>query len=345
MEVAGPAAQALKSLTSAQLDFLRLLPKAELHAHLNGSIPLSTLKELATEFLATNSASSKSGDAVREGIEILTVGPTLDELNDFFSLFPAIYALTSTPDALARATRAVLSVFLDGDVPQCSYLELRTTPKKTGAMDMEKYIRVVLEEMDRYGREKVALIVSTDRRMDTKTLEAIVGLACKLREEGERVVGIDLCGDPLAGEMDLFAPYFARAKQAGLGLTLHIAETIHNTPQDTLKLLKNGPDRLGHATFLNEEAIAIVLEKKMCIEICLTSNLICKTASDLETHHIQQYLKVDHPITICTDDILPFKTSLVAEYALLIARPPFGLGLNEAQVKRIAEMSLEAAFK
>jgi len=54
----------------------------------------------------------------------------------------------------------------------------------------------------------------------------------------------------------------------------------------------------------------------MCIEICLTSNLLyvsgiprvrwltwinrsCKTVSDLESHHIQQYLKANHPITIC----------------------------------------------
>ena len=46
-----------------------------------------------------------------------------------------------------------------------------------------------------------------------------------------------------------------------------------------------------------------------------------------------------------TDDILPFKTSLVGEYALLLAKPPFGLGLTEDQVKRVGEMSLEARFK
>ena len=92
--------------------------------------------------------------------------------------------------------------------------------------------------------------------------------------------------------MDLLEEYFRKAKQAGLGLTLHIAEvcnllccwrvgdflsfiqTEQNTPEDTMKLLSFGPDRLGHATFLNEEAKKYVLEHNIAIEICLTSNLM-----------------------------------------------------------------------
>lgn len=46
-----------------------------------------------------------------------------------------------------------------------------------------------------------------------------------------------------------------------------------------------------------------------------------------------------------TDDILPFRTSLLAEYALLLAQPPLGLGLTENEVKEIGEMSLRARFK
>jgi len=51
-----------------------------------------------------------------------------------------------------------------------------------------------------------------------------VRIASELKAEGERVVGIDLCGDPTVGDMDEFVPWFAKAKEAGLGVTLHIAE-------------------------------------------------------------------------------------------------------------------------
>ena len=42
-----------------------------------------------------------------------------------------------------------------------------------------------------------------------------------------------------------------------------------------MRLLSYKPDRLGHATFLDEEAKQVVLSNKTCIEICLTSNLLC----------------------------------------------------------------------
>jgi adenosine deaminase len=92
--------------------------------------------------------------------------------------------------------------------------------------------------------------------------------------------------------METFRDYFKDAKAAGLGVTLHIAEvcnvfplkpSIHcdpfsktekNTAEDTMSLLACEPNRLGHATFLNKEARRIVCKGNICIEICLTSNLL-----------------------------------------------------------------------
>ncbi|EEB86946.1 hypothetical protein MPER_15923, partial [Moniliophthora perniciosa FA553] len=42
------------------------------------------------------------------------------------------------------------------------------------------------------------------------------------------------------------------------------------------------------------------------------SNLLCKTVDSLDAHHIRYYLEHNHPIAICTDDILPFRNSLLA---------------------------------
>ncbi|KAK7688015.1 hypothetical protein QCA50_008385 [Cerrena zonata] len=51
--------------------------------------------------------------------------------------------------------------------------------------------------------------------------------------------------------MEEFTAHYNLAKEAGLGVTLHIAETKENPVEDTLKLLSFNPDRLGHATFLD----------------------------------------------------------------------------------------------
>ncbi|KAF7365465.1 Adenosine deaminase-like protein [Mycena venus] len=333
--VTGHAADALRSLTSAQVSFIQTLPKAELHAHLNGSIPVPVILELARDHKASGTISSE----IQAGLKRLE-NIQLRELDEFFGLFPAIYALTSTPPALARAARGVLSEFLDGDIPQCTYLELRSTPRATPEMTRAEYVETVVTEVERYPEDKAALIVSVNRTMTEQEVEECIGIARSLKAKRRRIVGIDLCGDPMAGDMNKFAKHFAEAKQAGLGVTLHIAETSKNTSADTLRLLQFQPDRLGHATFLDDKAKALVLENKPCIEICLSSNLLCKAVSSIDRHHVVFYLTQDHPVAICTDDILPFRTSLLAEYAFLLAPAPLGLGLSEAEVHQIAGMSM-----
>ncbi|KLO11539.1 Metallo-dependent hydrolase [Schizopora paradoxa] len=338
---ADPAKVAFCSLTESQLSILKSLPKAELHAHLNGCIPLAVLQQLASEYSGEGGHTS---DAIRQSLDKLKDGVELKEISDFFSLFPTIYELTSTPNAIATATRAVLESFLDGDSPQCSYLELRSTPRTTACMSRREYVEAIVAEVEKYPAEKAALIVSVDRRMSVADAEECVTIAIDLKNAGRRVVGVDLCGDPLAGDMQLLKSNFDRAREAGLGITLHIAETEKNTSEDTLQLLSFKPDRLGHATFLDDAAKKIVLEQGICIEICLTSNILCKTVKSLQDHHVMYHFRLDHPVAICTDDTLPFRNSMLGEYALLMAEPPHGLGLKESEIKRIAEMGMQNRF-
>ncbi|KAG9101015.1 hypothetical protein FS749_011098 [Ceratobasidium sp. UAMH 11750] len=350
------SAQALAALSPAQILFLESLPKAELHAHLNGSIPLSCLEQLAKDYTPNDSVgSSELSDLIGE----LAKGVKLGEINDFFKLFPAIYALTSNVHALGIAAQAVLREFLrprpsssgiDGApaVAQCSYLELRSTPRETAEMSRLEYVQAILDEVEKYPADRAALIVSVDRRMSRAVADEVVDIAIQMKKEGRRVVGVDLCGSPLANDVSVFGPPLVRAREAGLGLTLHIAETADNTTTDTMDLLELLPAgskaRLGHATFLDPAAQLIVLNRKHAVEICLSSNLLCKTVSSLDVHHIVEYMKAGHPLAISTDDMLPFRTTLVAEYAMLMAPPPFGLGLGEDEVRKITEGGLSSRF-
>lgn len=207
IEVAGLAAEALQSLTESQIAFLQELPKAELHAHLNGCIPLATLQEMAKEYLAVEPESSSSSpvsldpNGVRASLRKLQQGFVLDELHDFFGLFPAIYTLTATPHSLAIATRDVLRQFLD-PIPgsdtraQAAYLELRSTPRETPSMTRMQYVETVLDEVEKYSKDRAAFIVSLDRRMSDSVARECVEIAIGLKRKGRRVVGVDLCGDP-----------------------------------------------------------------------------------------------------------------------------------------------------
>lgn len=265
MIIAGPAQSALRSLDQDDIAFLQSIPKAELHAHLHGSIPFQTLQRLATNFAPSPDIEA----SIAATIARLAVGITLTEISEFFTLFPAIYALIATPPALAEATRDVLASFLlvqpppSGfsfqPVPECSYIELRSTPRKTPHMTREQYLLTVLQEIRAFpGR--AALIVSVDRQMSEADIEECVDLAIKLHRHGEPVVGLDLCGNPLKGNVDIFERHFERAREAGLGLTVHIAETTPTAHSiESFALLSWHPDRLGHATFLEEPQREIFL--------------------------------------------------------------------------------------
>ncbi|KAH9075687.1 adenosine deaminase-like protein [Lactarius deliciosus] len=338
---ATPGDAALRLLSPAQLAFLDRLPKAELHAHLNATANADTL---STPVVAAD---------VNSGLQLLKAGAILDKIDDFFGLFPAIYALTSTPAALRRATRGVLSHFLDGASGAVAYIELRTTPRETpGVMTRREYLEAVLDEVEARAPDAAALIVSLDRRMERAVAQEVLVLVMQLRREGRRVVGVDLCGDPKAGDMEDFVELFRTTRAEGLGVTLHVAETRENSAAETVKLLSCEPQRLGHATFLDDQAKELVLARRTCIEICLTSNILCKTVERLEDHHIRYYLERNHPIAcLCTyrsclptDDILPFRNSVLAEYALLMAPKPVGLGLSESEIETVARMGMQSRF-
>ena len=71
-----------------------------------------------------------------------------------------------------------------------------------------------------------------------------------------------------------------------------------------MTLLSANPSRLGHATFLHAEAREKVLANKIAIEICLSSNLLCKTVDDLKAHHINYWLDHGLPLAICASIFL-----------------------------------------
>eukprot|EP00049_Salpingoeca_infusionum_P027220 m.31151 g.31151 ORF g.31151 m.31151 type:complete len:389 (+) comp9376_c0_seq1:63-1229(+) len=285
-------------------ELLQGLPKVELHAHLTGSVSSTTIMELLQE-----QGTASQFDNLEQIIKVTqSDSRTLDEC---FSLFPVIHQLLTTKDAIMKATRDVLREFKEDGVV---YVELRTTPRanpETG-MTKEAYLDTVIEAMNAASHEYeilAALVVSVDRSKSIE--EAYENVQLAIDYAGNGVVGVDLSGNPHVGEFKELMPPLIHARRAGLKLTLHTGE-IDNQEESKL-MLAMLPERVGHATFVNHRS-KLPCFRRIPVEVCLTSNLACKTVLSPEEHHLREIVDNGQLFVICTDDKGVFNCTLTGEY-------------------------------
>lgn len=230
---------------------------------------------------------------------ILSQQQHLIYINSFFPLFSKyIYALLTDEPSLIHATTSVLQSFLSDGV---IYLELRTTPRSTPSLSATQYISILLDTISSFEASHPSLhtrlILSIDRRHDFATASSILDLALSLPGN---IVGLDLCGDPAArpaGEIALFTPLFERAREAGLGITVHFAEAESSASPEELKtLLSWRPHRLGHVICEDEATKREIALRKdeLCLELCLSCNVHAgMVKSGFEGHHFGEWRAVE----------------------------------------------------
>jgi adenosine deaminase len=221
----------------------------------------------------------------------------------FFPLFDNyIYGLCNTTEAVRHATLRVLRDFEDDGV---RYLELRTTPREVaGGMSKDKYVSTVLSCIEEFDKQNMSayLILSVDRRnTPAQALEA-VDLAIKYKHRG--VVGVDLCGNPMKGDVSTFREAFAKAKTAGLKLTLHFAEVPQSSTREELEtLLSYEPDRLGHVVNVPDDIKETIAARRVGLELCLSCNVLAKlTTGGFADHHFGYWKDKGCPICLCVCD-------------------------------------------
>lgn len=232
-------------------DLIALIPKLELHAHLAGSIRRETLFELAS--------------AAR-----ITVPNGKIDLKGAFTLFPIVHKVIASKQILKRV---LLEVIEDYMTENTIYLELRTTPRALpDGTTPEEYVRVLVDAINDHNIANgdimlVKLILSIDRTKSFGEAMEVLNLAKSYDFYDKRslpsdpiriIVGLDFSGNPLGGTFDDFSPLFDQAKESGLKITLHTAETKELSENisatfeedETSYVISFGADRLGHALHL-----------------------------------------------------------------------------------------------
>ena len=306
-------------------DPLRRLPKAELHLHLDGSVCPATVEELARE-LGVVAADAPPGAAMRR-VRVSRRAGLAEALAGFEVLLP----LLQSREHLARVTRELVT---DLAAERVVYAELRLCPRLhlQQGLSMDEVLATVGEAAAEAGAAagtRVALIACLMGGVEPAWNEPIVEAAARRLDAG--VVAVDLAG-PVEGRspdwVDAHARLFARARAAGLAVTVHAGEAEPPAAIATA-LHRYLADRLGHATSLGDDPdlLAEVAERGVVVEACPRSNYWTRSPAEMPSladHPVGGLLRAGARVCVNTDDRSLFGNDLSSELAEVAAAQGLG---------------------
>jgi adenosine deaminase len=322
---------------SLLLDRLHALPKVDLHRHLEGSLRLATVTELASRF----GVGPDSGNgALRALVQVVDGDPR--SWDTFLSKFETLRLLYRTPEIIQRIVDEAIE---DAAVDHVQYLELHFTPAALSQQQgfslgdvFDCVIDAAVRAAARTGIQ-VGLIASVNRHESVTLAEEVAGLAADRMAQG--VVGVDLAGNEAEFPALPFLGIFSSARQAGLGITLHAGEwSGPGSVREAIEAM--GAARIAHGGRVMEDpdTIALARDHRTVFEICLTSNLHSGVATDLDHHPLPRMIEAGLQVTLNTDDPGISAISLSDEYALAVDR----LGLSVESMKGLILAAAQASF-
>ena len=320
----------------------RKLPLAELHCHLGGAVTPAIMWGIAH----AQGIKLPTKD-YWEFRDMITVSPRRNRSFDgYLQLFHWTELIQSSPLAVERSVYEVVGgAYRKNNV---TTMELRFNPMKRnrgGEQDLDHIIAAAVRGMDKAGLEypvKPGLIFCLDRAFPFELNEIIVDKAIAWRDRG--VVGVDIAGPEAATfRVADYRRLFRRARQFGLGLTVHTGES---GPVDevarVVELLE--PDRIGHGVkaAYDPRAMAMIRDRGIVLEICPTSNLNTRVVSGWDEFRwiFDTFRRNEVRFTINTDGPEMLKTYIRDEMAQL---GRLGI-LSVADQEVAAATSLAASF-
>ena len=308
--------------------FIRQLPKAELHLHLEGAVEPATLLEL----------SARHGDrATLAEIEALY---TYTDFQSFLMAFKAVSAHLRGPDDYELITYRLMQRLKEENI-----LHAEVYVAVGVCLFRKQDFAAIFEGLER-GRARGARdfgvsllwIFDATRHFGVEEAQKVFELA--VRYHDRQVVGVGIGGDEQKAPPELFRSVYAYAEDHGLRLTAHAGET--GPPESVWGALNLHAERIGHAFTAahDPDLIEELAQRQIPVELCITSNLrtgVCKAVAE---HPTKNYFDQGVMITLNTDDPALFGTTLSREYQL--AQETFGF--TDEHLRELARNSFEASF-
>jgi aminodeoxyfutalosine deaminase len=326
------ARKAVKREEIDEVEWLRGLPKVELHLHLEGTILPATLLEL-----------SQRHDAEPLTVEAAKQLYIYENFLGFMDSFKAVSSRLKGPDDYELITyNMIRELARQGVVHAEVYISFGIIYYWKNA-EVEPYMEAI--ERGRVRGEQdfgttVFWLIDAVRHFGPDEGAKVFRKAAELRALYPSIVGIGIGGDEARGSADLFRDSYAEARAAGLRLTAHAGETIG--PESIWAAINIGAERVGHALSarLDGELMDVLAAKQIPLELNVTSNIRTGCCPSFEVHPVKEYFDAGLMVTINSDDPPMFGSNLLEEYCLV--RERYGFSLD--QMRELAANAVEASF-
>ncbi len=328
----------MEAPTTLSRETILAWPKAELHCHLDGSLRLTTLLELARR---QGKVGLLPADSL-EGLEdVLRQVDTSDSLEAYLAWFRYTVPLMQTREALRRIAYELAE---DAARENVRYLEVRYAPvlHVEEGLTLEQINDAVLDGLRAAERDfgiRTGLILCGLRHASEALSLRTAELAVAYRKRG--VVGFDLAGGEAGHPPKHHLHAFYLARNHLLNLTVHAGESwgpdsIHQA------LFYCGAHRIGHGVTLHQDPdlLQYFVDHQIPLEVCPTSNVQTRAVADYAAHPLRLYVERAVPVTINTDNRLFSRTSMTDE----LWRVHRYCGLSASQLREVVLNGFRHAF-
>lgn len=329
--------------------FIRLFPKVLLHDHLDGGLRPQTVIELAKDIGYKKLPTTDAGELS----DWFHRGARRGSLPLYLEGFQHTCAVMQTEEALERVAYEMMEDMKRDGV---AYVETRFAPVFHTDKDLhwEDVVKAVLRGLEKGEKNfgvKWGLIICAMRNMQLS--KEMAELAVDFRERG--VVGFDLAGEEGGFPPKKHIDAFHYIQRENFNITIHAGEAFGK--ESIWQAIQwCGAHRIGHATRLIEDIVfderdphhairmgylaQYVLDKRIPLEICLTSNVDTGAVKSLKEHPFGVYHKYKFRTTLNTDDRLMSNTTMTKEFK--IAHETFGLTIDD--LEKLTINAMKSAF-
>ncbi len=318
------------------LQDIQRLPKTDLHVHLDGSLRIQTILELAEHQKVKLPA-----DSIEKLRPFVEVGEDCKSLVEYLKAFDVTLSVMQTYDALVRTAFELAE---DAAKENVRYLEVRYSPilHQQKGMTLHAIVQAVLEGLAQAEKKydiHTGVILCGMRHISPEISLKLADLTVAFKNKG--VVGFDLAGAEEDFPAKRHKDAFGRVLANNINCTLHAGEAYG--PESIHQAIHLcGAHRIGHGVRLVEDGdlLNYVNDHRIPLECCPSSNVQTKAVKRMADHPIRLFFDLGLRVTVNTDNRMVTNTTVSREYLVLHEQ----LGFSLEEIKELIIMGFKSAF-